>query len=280
MALVNPIKMILAAQKKGCAVASFNIHNMETMQSVVAAAAAAGQPIILQGTPGTLKSCGVKMLVAMAKALAEDCPVDLALHADHCGDRDLLIECINNGFTSVMVDGAHLSYADNVAFVKEIGKMAHDKGLCVEGELGRIGGVEDDLTVDAREAAMTVPSEALDYANESGIDTLAVAIGTAHGEYKGKPELDFARLEEIRKLVSLPLVLHGASGVYDEDIQTALKLGICKVNIATELKIPFTQALREYLTRDTKEMDPRKYFAPAKQAVLQVAANKIALCNP
>nr|MDD6334939.1 ketose-bisphosphate aldolase [bacterium] len=279
MALVNPLKIIRQARDEGRAVASFNIHNMETMQAVVSAATKLNTPIIIQGTPGTLRSCGVKTLVAMARAMAQDCPVDLALHADHCGDRELLIECIKEGFTSVMVDAAKLEYADNVRFVQEIGKMAHDAGLCVEGEIGRIGGVEDELTVDAKNALFTVPEEAARYAHDAGVDTLAVAIGTAHGEYKGKPELDFPRLAEIRKVVEVPLVLHGASGVPDEDVRHAMQLGVAKVNIATELKIPFTRALRDFFAADAKETDPRKYFAPAKAAAEAVAMQKINLCN-
>jgi len=278
MALVNPIGMIRAAQQKGVAVAAFNIHNMETMQAVVAAAAASGAPVMLQGTPGTLRSCGVKTLVAMATAMAEDCPVDLALHADHCGDRELLLECIRCGFTSVMVDGAHLPYEQNVAFVREIAAIARDRNVCVEGEIGRIGGVEDELTVDARQALLTVPEEAAAYADAAGVDILAIAIGTAHGEYHGKPLLDFDRLADINRRVSLPLVLHGASGVDDADIRRAIGLGICKVNIATELKIPFTRALRDFFAADARENDPRKFFAPAKAAVQQVAQGKIRLC--
>jgi len=271
--------MITTARRQGHAVAAFNIHNMETMQGVVAAAAQAGTPVILQGTPGTLRGCGVKTLVAMARAMAADCPVDLALHADHCSDYDLLIECIDEGFTSVMIDGAALPYEQNVDFVRKITQKAHQAGAAAEGELGRIGGVEDTVAVDDKDAFLTDPGQAADYVQQTCIDTLAVAIGTAHGEYKGKPELDFPRLAAIRAVVSIPLVLHGASGVPNEDVRQCIQNGVCKVNIATELKLPFTASLRKTLTELPAENDPRKLFAPAREAVFQVAMDKIRLCN-
>jgi len=279
MALVNPMEMIKNAQRQGKAVAAFNIHNMETMQGVVAAAAQSNTSVILQGTPGTLRGCGVKTLVAMARAMAADCPVDLALHADHCSDYELLLECIDEGFTSVMIDGAALPYDQNVAFVRDITQKARKAGAAAEGELGRIGGVEDSVSVDDRDAFLTDPAQAADYVRQTGIDTLAVAIGTAHGEYKGNPELDFPRLAAIRAVVDIPLVLHGASGVPDEDVRRCVQNGVCKVNIATELKLPFTGALRKTLAEYPGESDPRKLFAPAREAVFKVATDKIRLCE-
>jgi len=279
MALVNPLKMINKAREKKVAIAAFNIHNMETIQAVVEAAAEERAPVIIQTTPGTLKHAGIPYVAACVKVASELYDIPIALHLDHCPSYSTIVKCIQSGYTSVMIDGSHLSYEENVALVSKVVETAHYAGVAVEGELGRIGGTEDDMTIDEREATFTVPEEALAFVKATGIDTLAVAIGTAHGEYKWEPKLDFERLMKIRDLVDVPLVLHGASGVPDESIRKAVANGICKINIATELKIPMAHAIQEVFRTNPKENDPRNYMGAAKIAVKEVVRQKIRLCG-
>jgi tagatose bisphosphate family class II aldolase len=279
MALINPLEFIAAARKKGAAIAAFNVHNLETVQAVVEAAAAERAPVMIQTTPGTLKHAGIPYIGAIVKAAADLYRIPIALHVDHCGSFQTIVQCIQHGYTSVMIDSSKLAYADNIAMVKKVVEVARSAGVAVEAELGRIGGTEDQLTIDEREAALTVPEEARDFAQKTGIDTLAIAIGTAHGEYKGEPKLDFERLTAIRDLVTIPLVLHGASGVPDESVREAIRNGICKINIATELKIPMAKAIRECFANNPKENDPRNYMGAAKEAVKKVVREKIRLCN-
>ncbi len=279
MALVNTRKMIENAQRKGYAIAAFNIHNLETIQAVVEAAWEEQSPLIIQTTPGTLKHAGIPYIVACVKTAAKIYDIPIALHLDHCESFDLIIQCIRAGYTSVMIDSSKLPYEENVAAVKKVVDIASIVDVTVEGEIGRIGGIEDDMTIDERDAALTVPKEAQDFAHATGVDTLAVAIGTAHGLYKGEPKLDFERLSAIREKVDIPLVLHGGSGISDNAIKEAISRGICKVNIATELKIPMAQAIQEVFTLDPEENDPRAYMGKAKLAVKEVARKKIRLCG-
>lgn len=279
MPLVNPMGFIGVARQKGVAIAAFNVHNLETIQAVVEAAAEERAPVMVQTTPGTLKHAGIAYVAAAVKVAAELHRIPVALHVDHCTSFEVIVQCIQHGYTSVMIDGSKLSYPENVALVKKVVEVAGAAGVPVEAELGKIGGTEDQMTVDEREATFTVPEEAQDFVNVTGINTLAVAIGTAHGEYKGEPELDFERLTAIRKLVDIPLVLHGASGVPDESVREAIRRGICKVNIATELKIPMAKAIQEIFAQKPKENDPRNYMGAAKEAVKEVAREKIRLCG-
>lgn len=279
MALINPLKIIQKAQKKGIAIASFNIHNLETIQAVVEGAAEERAPVIIQTSPGTLRHAGIPYVAACVKAASEIYDIPIALHVDHCSSYKTIVQCIRNGYSSIMVDGSQLPYDENVALVKKVVEMAHCAGIPVEGELGRIGGTEDDMTVDEREATFTVPEEAQAFVEATGIDTLAIAIGTAHGEYKGEPKLDFDRLEAIRELVDLPMVLHGASGVPDSSIRKAISGGICKINIATELKIPMASAIKEIFHNNPSENDPRNYMGAAREAVKKVVKKKIRLCG-
>ena len=279
MSLVNPLYFIEAAQKKGCAIASFNVHNLETIQAVARGAREENCPVIIQTTPGTLKHAGIPYVAAIVKEASEEYDIPMALHVDHCKSFETIMQCMKCGYTSVMIDSADLPYEENVKMVKKVVEAAHSIGVCVEGELGRIGGTEDELSVDERTATFTVPEEALDFVSQTGIDILAIAIGTAHGEYKGTPDLDFERLSAIRKLVTLPLVLHGASGVPDEQIKESLRRGIAKINIATELKIPMAAAIKEVLNGNPKENDPRNYMGKAKEAVTEVVRQKIRLCG-
>lgn len=279
MALVNPMSFIKKAQEKGVAIASFNVHNLETIQAVAEGAAEERCPVIIQTTPGTLKFAGIPYIAAMVKTASEIYDIPMALHVDHCTSYDTIVECIKYGYTSVMIDTAHLPYEENVEMVKKVVSYARNFGVAVEGELGKIGGVEDDLSVDDREATFTVPEEAKDFVDKTGIDMLAIAIGTAHGEYKGEPELDFERLSTIRKLVNIPLILHGASGVPDIQIKESLNRGISKINIATELKNPMAAAIKKTFADNPNENDPRNYMGNAKNAVKEVVREKIRLCN-
>ncbi len=279
MALINPINFIEKARENGVAVASFNIHNLETVQAVAEGAAEENCPVIIQTTPGTLKHAGIEYIAAIVKTASEMYSVPMALHLDHCTSFDTIVKCIRNGYTSVMIDTAHLPYDENVEMVRKVAEIAHAAGVAVEGELGRIGGVEDELSVDDRTASFTVPSEAVDFVEKTGIDMLAIAIGTAHGEYKGVPNLDMERLSKIRSVIDIPLILHGASGVPDDQIRESIKRGIAKINIATELKIPMAQAIKDCFAASPKENDPRKYMGSAKNAVKEVVRQKIRLCG-
>ncbi|MFW6390097.1 MAG: class II fructose-bisphosphate aldolase [Halanaerobiales bacterium] len=279
MPLVSSLPLLKKAQKKRVAIPAFNIHNLETAQGVIEGAAELRAPVIIATTPGTLRHTGINCIFQIIKSLARKYNIPIALHLDHCSNYDTLVKTIRNGYTSVMIDASELPYKKNVGLVKEVVKVGHAVGIPVEGELGRIGGTEDDMTLDEREATLTVPEEAVDFVDKTGIDFLAVAIGTAHGVYKGEPELDFERLSSIAELVNIPLVLHGASGVPDADVKKAIKSGICKVNIATELKIPFARAVKNYFSRNPEATDPRKYLNSGKEALKKVVKEKIDLCG-
>lgn len=279
MSLVNPLKYIKAAEKFKKAIPAFNIHNLETAQAVVEAAAEENSPVMIATTPGTLRHAGVNCIAEIIKALSETYDIPIALHLDHCNSYEVIIQALRNGYTSVMIDAAELPYEENVKLVKSVVKTAHAVDVAVEAELGRIGGTEDDLTVDEREATLTIPSEAKNFAEETGIDSLAVAIGTAHGVYKGEPKLDFERLAEINKIVDIPLVLHGASGVPGTSVKKSIERGITKVNIATELKIPMAAAIQKYFAENPEANDPRKYLGAGREAVKKVVKEKIRLCG-
>lgn len=278
MPLVSSLELIKKAKEQKKAIAAFNIHNLETIQAVVEGATELNSPVIIATTQGTLKHAGIENVAAIVKTLALNSPIPIALHMDHCQSYDTIVSCIRNGYTSVMIDGAHLEYAANVELVKSVVKMAHAVGVQVEGEIGKIAGVEDDLFIKTADAAFTIPDEAKRFALETGIDTIAVAIGTAHGMYIGEPKLDYDRITEINSLVEIPLVLHGASGVPDDSVKKAIALGMAKVNIATELKNPMVTAIRASLINQN-ENDPRNYMGAAKEAVKDVVKRKIRLCG-
>lgn len=279
MELVNPIRLLKEAQAKGYALPAFNVHNLETIQAVVEVACEEKSPVIVQTTPGTLKHAGVKYIASITRAAAELYTIPIVLHLDHCESYDMIKECLDNGYTSVMIDGSKLCYEENVRLVRSVVALAHGYGAAVEAELGKIGGTEDDLTVSEHEATLTVPTEAEQFVQETQVDSLAVAIGTAHGNYRGEPKLDFPRLSAIAEVVEVPLILHGASGVPDASVREAIRRGVCKVNIATELKDAMGAALRQIFENDSKENDPRKYMGAAKLAVKDVVRNKIRLCG-
>ena len=278
MPLVSSLELIQKAKEQKKAIPAFNIHNLETIQAVVEGAVELNSPVIIATTPGTLRHAGIENIAAIVKSLAEINNIPIALHMDHCPSYDTIVSCIRNGYTSVMIDGAHHDYDANVALVKSVVQMAHAVGVQVEGEIGKIGGVEDDLFVNDTDAAFTIPEEAKRFAKDTGIDTIAVAIGTAHGMYKGEPKLDFERIQTIGGLVEIPLVLHGASGVPDASVRRAIDLGMAKVNIATELKNPMAAAIRASLS-NPDENDPRNYMGAARDAVKEVVKRKIRLCG-
>lgn len=277
MAFVNSRQLLLDAQSHGYAVGAFNVENMEMIQAVVAAAEAERAPIILQTTPGTLRYADTAIFAAMAQAAAEKAAVPVALHLDHGSSFELARQAAIDGYTSLMIDGSKLPLSENIALSRSVAEMAAGMSgrPCVEAELGKLGGKEDDLEVAPGEDIYTDPAEAERFVAETGIDALAVAIGTAHGFYKGKPKLAFERLSQIREAVSIPLVLHGTSGVPDEDVKRAIGLGICKVNYATELRAAYTAAVRKSLRDDDSIYDPKKYGAAARSAVTELVKNKI-----
>ena len=272
-------EMLKKAQEGGYAVPAFNIHNLETLQVVIETAAELRSPVILAGTPSTIKYAGGEYIVAMAEVAAKEYDIPIAIHLDHFEDIDAIKHYVDIGFKSTMIDASHENYENNIRIVKEVVDYAHKFDATVEAELGRLGGQEDDLVVDEKDTMYTNPEQAKDFVEKTGIDSLAVAIGTAHGLYKGKAKLDFDRLKEIREKVDIPLVLHGASDVPDELVKKAISLGICKVNVATDLKIPFSDAVKKYFIENPTANDPRKYMTPGKEAMKAIVKHKIMVCG-
>lgn len=278
MPLVTSKRMLEDAQKGNYAVTAFNIENMEMVQAVLETATELRAPVMIQTTPGTVKYAGVKMLAAMVHAAAMSCPVPVALHLDHGESFDLAVQALHAGYTSIMIDGSKLPFEENIAISKRVVEMSHAVGIPVEAELGKVGGKEDGLEVSEKSAIYTDPAEAKEFVKQTGIDSLAVAIGTAHGFYKGEPKLDFERLGKIRKVVEVLLVLHGASGVPDDMVRKAVSLGISKVNFATELRAALTRGVRDALV-DQSIIDPKKFMAGGKKAVQEIVKQKINLCG-
>lgn len=277
--LVSTNQMLLDAQKGGYAVPAFNIHNLETIQVVVDTANELGSPVILAATPSTVKYAGLEYLIKMIETASNKYDIPIAFHLDHHEDVNSIKEAILLGCKSVMIDASHHPFEENVKIVKEVVDFAHRYDVSVEAELGKLVGQEDDLIVDESQSAYTDPKLAKEFVERIGINSLAVAIGTAHGLYKNEPKLDYERLKEIKKLVDIPLVLHGASGVPFDSVRTTIEDGICKVNIATELKIPFAESLKEFFLKNPNESDPRKYLIPAKEAMKKVVVDKIIMCK-
>lgn len=279
MTIISSNNMLKKAQTEHYAVPAFNIHNLETMQVVVETATELQSPVILAGTPGTYSYAETENILAIANALSKKHNIPLAVHLDHHEEYNDITSKINAGVRSVMIDGSHFPYEENIAIVKQVVEYAHRYDVSVEAELGRLGGVEDDLIVNDKDALYTNPKQALDFIEKTGIDCLAIAIGTAHGLYKSEPKLDFDRLSEIRSMVDIPLVLHGASGVPEKDVRECIKRGICKVNVATELKIAFSDALKQYFIEHPDANDPRHYMKPAKAAMKDIVKKIITTCG-
>lgn len=271
--------LMFQARKGGYAVGAFNTNNLEITQAIFKAAKDEKSPIILAVSPSAMKYAGPRNIVAMARIATEETGVPVSVHLDHGTEFEHLVSAIQAGFSSIMYDGSKHPYEENVRLTKEAVKLGHAVGISVEGELGRLVGTEDHITVSEREASMTQPEQALDYVEQTGIDALAVSIGNAHGWYKGKPELDFKRLEEIGKRVGdkALLVLHGASGIPDEDIRTAVSLGITKINIDTETRDAFKRGVDGFMKENPDVIDPRKFLKPAIDEMYKIVHGKIKL---
>ncbi len=275
MSLVTVSELLQRAEAGGYAVGAFNCNNMEIVQAIIAAAEAERAPVIIQASQGAIKYAGLNWIVGMAKIAAEQSKVPVALHLDHGTSFEQCVKCIQAGFSSVMIDGSKYPLEENIALTNKVVEVARAVGVSVEAELGRIGGTEDDISVDEREAMLTDPQEAKKFVDSTGVDSLAVAIGTAHGQYKGEPKLDFDRLVKIKELVKIPIVLHGSSGVPDEAIKKAISLGVRKVNIDTNIREAITYTMRQVLNDNPKEIDPRKIIGPARDKAIEVIREKI-----
>ena len=303
MALVTTKEMFEKAFQGGYAIGAFNINNMEIVQGVVAAAKAQNSAVILQVSKSALKYAHPKYLKAMVDAAVEETGLDIALHLDHGPDLETCKECIECGFTSVMFDGSHYDYEENVAKTKEVVEYAHARGVVVEAELGKLAGVEDDVKVDAANATYTDPDQAVDFVKRTGVDSLAIAIGTSHGAYKfkGEAKLDFDRLETITKKLedagfhNFPIVLHGASsvdqrcvamcneyggkidgakGIPAEMLRKASSMAVCKINMDTDLRLAMTAAIRKSFGENPAAFDPRGYLGDARNLIQELVEDK------
>lgn len=299
MALVTTKEMFAKALKNDYAIGAFNVNNMEIIQGIVAGAMAENTSLILQVSAGARKYANPTYLTKLVEAAIIDTGLDIALHLDHGEDFEICKKCVDDGFTSVMIDGSKYDFEENIRLTKQVVEYAHDKGVVVEAELGKLAGIEDNVKVDARSATFTDPDEAAEFVERTGVDSLAIAIGTSHGAYKfkGEPYLDFDRLKKIHSLIpDTPLVLHGAStvlpefvkkcnefggnipgaqGVPEEMIREATKYGICKVNIDTDLRLAMTAEIRKYMAENPADFDPRKYLGPARSAIQSMVQHKI-----
>ena len=304
MSLVTTKKMFEAANEKHYAIGAFNINNMEIIQGIIEACKKENSAVILQVSKSALKYMQPAYLMGMVKAAAEESGLDIALHLDHGEDFEICKQCVDLGFTSVMIDGSHHDYEDNVALTKKVVEYAHAHGVVVEAELGKLAGVEDDVKVDAANATYTDPDQALDFVKRTGVDSLAIAIGTSHGAYKfkGEAKLDFDRLETISKKLedagfhNYPIVLHGASsvdpasvdlcnkyggeinnakGIPTEMLRKASSMGVCKINMDTDIRLAMTAAIREFMAEKPSEFDPRGYLGRGRDYVSALVEGKI-----
>lgn len=311
MALVTTKEMFKKAYEGGYAIGAFNINNMEIIQAITEAAGEAKSPVILQVSAGARKYAKQEYLLALANAAIKDSGIDLALHLDHGADFEICKACIDGGFTSVMIDGSHHSFEDNIEVTRKVVEYAHERGVVVEGELGRLAGVEDDVKVSAEDSSYTRPEEVEEFVTKTGVDSLAIAIGTSHGAYKFKPDqctkgpdgvllpppLRFDILEEVsRRLPGFPIVLHGASsvpqeyvkeinsiggalpdaiGIPEDQLRKAATLAVCKINIDSDIRLAMTAGIRRVLTSQPDVFDPRTYLTVARAEVKKMVAHKI-----
>jgi tagatose 1,6-diphosphate aldolase GatY/KbaY len=278
MPLVTTKQMLLDAQKGNYAVGAFNVENMEMVMAVMEAAEELKSPVIMQTTPSTVKYAGLDFFLANVKAAAERASVPVAMHLDHGSSFELAMQAYRTGYTSIMIDGSHGSFEENIAVSKAVADACTPSGIPVEAELGKVGGKEDDLD-GGDDNPYTDPDQAVEFVKHTGITSLAVAIGTAHGVYKGEPKLDLDRLSEIREVVDIPLVLHGTSGVPDETVTECVNRGICKVNYATDLRIAFTKGVSEVFSENPDVIDPKKYNACGKERVKEYVMSKMKVCK-
>lgn len=277
MSFVTSKKMLLDAQKGGYAVGAFNVENMEMVKAVIKAAEELKAPVMLQTTPSTVKYGTLETFWSMVSEEAAKADIPVCLHLDHGDSFELAVKAMKAGYTSVMIDGSHEDFEHNIALTKQVVDVARACGIPVEAELGKVGGKEDDLEADAD--TNTDPQEAKEFVERTGVDSLAVAIGTAHGFYAKKPVLDKKRVSEIRKVVSVPLVLHGASGLTDEDVRECVERGMCKVNFATELRVAYTDAGKKLLADKPDTFDPKKLGVVGMEAVKELVKNRMCVCG-
>lgn len=301
MPLVTTTEMFKKAYEGGYAIGAFNVNNMEIVQAITEAADELKSPIILQCSSGARKYAKHAYLVHLVKAALEETNIPIALHLDHGADFEICKQCIDGGFTSVMIDGSSLSYEDNIAVSKKVAEYAHERGVVVEAELGTLAGVEDDVKVEHGSESYTQPDQVEDFVNRTGVDSLAIAIGTSHGAYKfkpgQKPQLRFDILEEVTKrLPGFPIVLHGASsvlpkyvdiinanggklddaiGIPEDMLRQAAKSAVCKINIDSDLRLGLTAGIREHMFAHPDHFDPRQYLTDARAYVKEVVAHKI-----
>lgn len=299
MSLVTSKEMFKKAYEGNYAVGAFNVNNMEIIQGIVDAAKQENAPLILQVSAGARKYANPIYLRKLVEAAIEDSSLDICLHLDHGEDFEICKQCIDDGFTSVMIDGSKYPFEENIELTKRVVEYAHSKGVVVEAELGKLAGVEDAVNVSAKDATYTDPEQAAEFVARTGVDSLAIAIGTSHGAYKfkGDPSLDFERLEAICKLLpNFPLVLHGSSsvpkefvdlcnkyggeipgaaGVPEDMLRRASQMGVCKINIDTDLRLAMTASIRQQLIENPSEFDPRKYFGPGRTAIKDMVAHKM-----
>lgn len=299
MPLVDTKEMFKKAYEGHYAVGAFNVNNMEIIQGIVEAAIQEKAPLILQVSAGARKYAKHIYLTKLVEAAVEDTGLPICLHLDHGADFEICKDCVDGGFTSVMIDGSKYPFEENIELTKRVVDYAHSKGVVVEAELGKLAGVEDAVKVAAKDATYTDPDQAVEFVERTGCDSLAIAIGTSHGAYKfkGKPELDFARLEKITNMLpGYPLVLHGAStvipsfveecnkyggrldgaqGVPEDMLLKAGTFGVCKINIDTDLRLAMTASIRKYFTEHPGDFDPRQYLGPAREAIKAMVAHKM-----
>lgn len=301
MPLVTTKEMFKNAYEGGYAIGAFNVNNMEIIQGITQAAAELKSPLILQVSAGARKYANHTYLTKLVEAAVIDTGIPIALHLDHGADFEICKSCIDGGFTSVMIDGSHHSYEDNVILTKKVVEYAHAKGVTVEGELGQLAGVEDDVQVSEEDASYTKPEQVEDFVTRTGVDSLAIAIGTSHGAFKfkpgQKPQLRFDILKEVEeRLPNFPIVLHGASSVVPEFVEMINKYGgempdaigipesmlrqaasmaVCKINIDSDLRLAMTAAVRKHFAENPTHFDPRQYLSPARDAIKDMVAHKI-----
>ena len=272
--LVTSKELLLKAQKEGYAVGAFNIENMEMAMAVILAADELNAPVIIQTTPGTIKYSSLSMYLSMVKSLADKVKIPVAMHLDHSSSYQLAKEAFETGYTSIMIDGSKLPFEENIALTKSVVDLV-DKKVPIEGELGKVGGKEDDLVSD--ENIYTDPKEAEEFVLRTNVDSLAVGVGTSHGIYKVVPKVNIEVLKKIKEVVSIPLVLHGTFGVPNEQVIQCIKNGICKVNYATDLRIAYTRGVKKYLEEDKDVYDPKKYGKYGIEEVKKYVKEKIVM---
>ncbi len=277
MPLVPMTAFLSKAKQEGFAVGQFNMNNLEFTQAIIEAGIEERSPLIFGASEGAIRYMGLNNVVALAKVAARESGLPVALHLDHGSSFEMVMKCIRAGFSSVMFDGSHYPLEENIRLTKKVVEAAHAVGVSVEGELGTIGGVEDDLDVADEDATLANPEEAIRFWEETQVDALAIAVGTAHGMYKGVPKIRFDIIEKVSKNIDVPIVLHGGSGVPDESITKSIALGVGKINVNTENQVACTKVIRDTLGANPEMIDPRKYLGPARTAIKEVVKEKMRL---